>query len=278
MELTDIYGRKTDIEKGDIKKRNGFCFFTLEREGRVIGDVYYSDHTTDFILILPGAGYTREKGEKIISKFKFFIRNNLGLILYNYPDYSVFSLSDKDFFNYVQLCVEEIRGITKKMSDEGFSLSIMGMSLGGIIGLITTAVEEKINKSVILISGGDLEVITWKGLLRFKLKKDCPRNACRNMHRVYKKLLKKRMYQEILTLPRKCFLYDPLTYKEFLKDKKILMVNGIFDFIVPPLSAIEMKRDMKNIQLYWVPSTHLTFVFFFPFLKNKILSFLITDK
>jgi len=151
------------------------------------------------------------------------------------------------------------------------------MSLGGIIGLITTGVEEKIEKSVIFISGGNLEIVTWKGILRFKLKKDCPRSACKNMHRVYKKLLDKKMYDEILKLPRKCFLYDPLTYKEFLKNKKILMINGLFDFIIPPLSAFEMKKGMKNTKLIWCPSTHLSFPLFFPFFKKKIFKFLTNE-
>lgn len=274
MELTDIYGKKEDIEKGNIEKKNGLCFYHLKREGRDIGDVYYTGNPSNFVIILPGAGYTREKGKKIISKFKFLIKNNFGLILYNPPEYSIFSLYDNDFFNYIKINVEEVRGIIDEMSKDGKSLSIIGMSLGGIIGLLTAAVEEKINKSVILVSGGNLEIITWDGLLRFKFKKDCPRKACRNMHRVYKKLLKKKMYEEILNLPRRCFLYDPLTYKEFLKEKKILMINGIFDFIVPPFCAIEMKKKMKNIHLYWAPSTHLSFAFFFPLYKNKILKFL----
>ena len=276
MKITEIYGKEEGIKKGKIDRKNGLFHFTLNKRGRIVADVFYLNSFSNPVIIIPGAGCNDEKKRVIISKFKFLIRENFSLIFYNYPDLNVFSFSDNDFFNYIKRCVEEIRGVIKTIENSS-SFSIIGMSLGGIIGLITTGVEEKIEKSVIFISGGNFEIITWKGFLRFKLKKDCSRIACKNMHKVYKKLLDKKMYDEILKLPRKCFLYDPLTFKEFLKNKKILMINGLFDFIIPPLSAIEMKKGMKNIRHIWCPSTHLSFPLFFPFFKKKIFRFLTNE-
>jgi len=277
MKITDIYGKEKEIEKGKTDKQNGLYHFTFNKRKRIIADVFYRNSLSNPVIIIPGAGYNEKKKRVIISKFKYLTKEDMSLILYNYPNSEIFSLSDDDFFNYIKRCVEEIRGIIKTIENSA-PFSIIGMSLGGIIGLITTAVEENIEKSVIFISGGDFEIITWKGILRFKLKKDCPRSACKNMHKVYRKLLDKKMYDEILKLPRKCFLYDPLTFKEFLKNKKILMINGLFDFIIPFFSAIEMKKGMKNIRHIWYPSTHLSFFLFFPFFKKKIFRFLTNER
>lgn len=94
------------------------------------------------------------------------------------------------------------------------------------------------------------------------------------MHKIYKKLIDIQLYEEIESLPKKCFLYDPLTYLENLKEKNVLMINGLFDMIIPFYSVLEIKRYLKNCRILWYPGTHLTLKYFLPFFKKSILKFL----
>lgn len=59
---------------------------------------------------------------------------------------------------------------------------LIGISFGGILGFLITAMEERIENSLFLVPSGNTESITWRSILRFYLIKDCKRNACKNMH------------------------------------------------------------------------------------------------
>ncbi|MGB9677009.1 MAG: hypothetical protein ACPLZ9_00165, partial [Candidatus Ratteibacteria bacterium] len=217
-----------------------------------------------------------EKIQKsIFRNFEFLLKKGIGICIFNLNNGS-FEKDDVSFFEYFKEKVGEIRGIIEYLKNEFkiVDFNLLGISFGGIIGFIVTALEKEIKKCIFIISGVNLEFITWWSLLRFKIKKDCKRNACKRMHKVYQNLIKNNLYEEILNLPRKCFLYEPLTYLNNLKGRKILMINGIFDMVIPFYCVFEVKRRLKNIKILWYPSTHLTIKFFLPFMKKNILHFL----
>ncbi len=273
--LINIYSKIYKIKKDEFEFKNHIKKVYLFNEIRKVAILFLPINCTSFLIILPGAGYNEKTHKLLFKNFQYLLKNNIGICIYILNECDL-NRQDDVFFEYFKEKIGEIRGLVKYAKDELKidDINLLGISFGGIIGFIVTALEEDIKKSVFLISGVNLEFITWKSLLRFKLKKDCKRNVCRRMHKIYRNLIKNNLYDEILNLPKKCFLYEPITYLNNLRDRKILMINGIFDMIVPFYCVWEVKNWLKNVKILWYPSTHLTFRFFFPLIKKRVLNFI----
>ncbi|MCD6408278.1 hypothetical protein J7L87_04420 [bacterium] len=272
--LKEIYRQEKEIREGEKKRIDYITFISLFSSERKVATVNYISEISNPVILIPGAGTDEKKAEKILEKKRYLLREGFTIIFYNLkkklpPD-------DKGFFKFFRESIGEIKGIMSYL-EKNYGIkkfSVLGISLGGIMGFVLSGVDERVKKAVILISGGNFELITWRSLLRFTLRKDCPRNACKRMHKTYKKFLKEGFYKGIMDFPRKCFLYDPMTYAELLDGKKVLMINGLFDFVIPFYSALSMKRRIKNCRIIWYPGTHLTIKFFLPFLRKSIVKFL----
>ncbi len=271
--IIKIYSQKSKLELIQQKKENSTRIVRIGESERVVADIIFKEFALPPIILVPGMN-TEEKGKmRILKKMNFLKRHPL--IFYNIRKLTM-KEKDSEFFYFIKKSVSEIRGIIDFCQDKYKckKVYLIGASLGGIISTIVSAIDERIEKIVLLVSGGDFENITWRGLLRFTLRKDCSRRTCHNLHQIYKKLLKWNLYQDIEKLPRKCFIYDPLLFAPLLGDKKVLMINGLFDLIIPFFSVIELKEKIKNAEIIWYPGTHLSLYYFFPFLKNKIIKFL----
>lgn len=273
--LVSLYEKICEI-KNTVKFEEGeFEITYLFNIKRKIAEILSKPSCSSFLIILPGAGFNEKTKNYLFKKMKFFLKNNIGLCIFLLDGNPLFK-NDNEFFYFIREKIAEIRGIINYIDKtlKVKNISILGISFGGILGFIISAIEKKINKCIFLTTGANLEFLTWRSLLRFYIKKDCKRKVCRKMHKIYKKFLSNNLYNEIKNLPRKCFLYDPLTYLERLKNKKILMINGLFDLIVPFYCALEVKKRLKNIKIIWYPGTHFTLRFFLPFMKKRILKFL----
>ncbi|MGC8976755.1 MAG: hypothetical protein ACP5OB_03950 [Candidatus Ratteibacteria bacterium] len=273
--MKNIYSAISEVSSFE-KEENHLKKIKLYIKKKLVGEIFLPYDSSSILVVLPQAGYNEKTKKWILRQLMYLLEEEkIGLCIANYGNH-YFKKTDEEFFDYFKKSISEIRGIIlfirEKLKIE--KIDIMGLSFGGILGFILAAVEEKIKKCIFLISGGNFEYITWRSVLRFILKKDCSRITCKNMHKIYKKFLQKKMYDEIFNLPRKCFLYDPVTFLEYLKEKDILMINGLFDMVIPFFSVLEIKRKVKNIKILWYPGTHLTFRYFFPFFKNSVLRFL----
>ncbi|MCS7180114.1 MAG: alpha/beta hydrolase, partial [bacterium] len=229
-ELLNLYSEIEKITVSEVKEKNGIKEVILTTQKRKAFTLYIPQNSNSVIIILPGVGF-KEKSERLILKnFNYILKNNIGICIFNLNN-GFFLKGDTAFFNFFREKISEIRGVVEyikeKMKIE--NINLLGISFGGVIGFIASAIEDEIKKSIFIVSGVDIELLIWRSLLRFKIKKDCSRKVCNRMHIIYKKLIKNNLYNEILNLPRKCFLYDPLTYLKKLENKKVLMINGLFD-------------------------------------------------
>jgi pimeloyl-ACP methyl ester carboxylesterase len=273
--LLKIYDKFYEVLNYEKESGKEFEKIKLYNENGCIAEIYLPSNFDSISIILSGAGYNDKTKKIILKNLNFLLKEKIGLCIFEMRESSLNKI-DQEFFEFFKRVVGEVRGIIKFIDSnfKGKNINIIGVSLGGIIGFIVGAKEKGIKKFVFLVTGANIELITWRSFLRFYLKKDCKRNVCRRMHKIYKHLLKNKFYNEIQNLPRKCFLYDPLTYTENFKNREILMINGLFDFIIPFWSVIEIKKKIKNAEVLWYPGTHLTLKYFLPFYKKKILKFL----
>ncbi len=145
------------------------------------------------------------------------------------------------------------------------SVSIMGLSLGGMISVITMGTDQRINKGVFLLSGGDIEGIFWKSLAMRTLRK----YVYRVVKEGYDISKEEREYTNISAF------YDPLTFAEYIRPRKTMMFNGMFDIIIPKFASEKLAHKL-GVQSIYLPAGHGSILIYRNFILKKSLKFLET--
>ncbi len=152
-----------------------------------------------------------------------------------------------EVFDSFRQAVIDTRASFDCLEKEGFlkDFFILGISLGGIIATIVSAVEERIKKAILINTGGGFAYIVWEGLLpilRKKYKKThhlygCNKEKCRQIYSFHKEFVKELKDISLLgkIKPEKeCFLFDPLSFCHLLKEKvEVILFFSSFDEIIP---------------------------------------------
>ncbi len=180
--------------------------------------------------------------------------------------------------------VIDVRTSLDYLEREGLSFgefSLMGVSFGGMVGTIAMGVEERIKKGIFVITGGDFRYITWKSLATKILRKKyemeantdvygCTEQKCVEVHKKYYdyiRALKTPKDLDRVPYEKECFLFDPLTFAHFIKGRKVVMYNALFDEIIPKKSADELWEEMGKPERHWLFADHITSIFY----KSSIL-------
>jgi dienelactone hydrolase len=122
-------------------------------------------------------------------------------------------------------------------------LGVTGISLGGIVSSLAAAVEPSIQKGAFLLAGGDLASILWEMPEAAKY-----RDAWIKSGRAFQDL-------KVLTDP-----FDPLTYADRLRKKKVIMMAGNVDDVVPPASAQVLWEAAGRPPITWYDCGHYSAV------------------
>lgn len=208
---------------------------------------------------------------------------------------------DKDTLQFFHQSVVDIKKLidilTKILTFN--KIYICGLSLGGMVSLITMANDNRIDKGVLVISGGNWEEIHWKGISRLTLKGNCiygekkyknktKREACREIYSTFPIFLKKikeikydRIRMDLKDRPdlkkaatKMCFLCDPLAFAHRIKPEKVLMINSRFDFYFPRKSTDQLWEELGKPEILWLGKIHSSKILNGKKIINKILNFL----
>ncbi len=161
------------------------------------------------------------------------------------------------------------------------NIYICGISLGSMISMIAMANENRIDKGVFLLGGGNWEEIHWRGILRFVLKGNCTygdkkyknktrRETCREIYSGFpgflekiKKSNYKNIKMDLENLPelkeattKMCFLCDPLAFTSKIKPRKIFMINSRFDFYFSRKSTNQLWEELGKPKIHWLNKLH----------------------
>ncbi len=167
----------------------------------------------------------------------------------------------------------------KGLSSGKFTL--MGVSFGGMVGTIAMGVDERIEKGIFVITGGNFRYITWKSLATRILRKKyemesntdvygCTEEKCVEIHKHYFDYIHKLKTPkdiDIVPYEKECFLFDPLTFAHFIKGRKVVMYSALFDEIIPREASKELWEEMGKPERYWLFADHITAIFY----KKQIL-------
>lgn len=119
-------------------------------------------------------------------------------------------------------------------------IGVLGTSLGSFIGGITSAAEPKISRAALLLGGGGLVESFYDHPKGEKYIKD------------YEAAGGTREKLKAIVAP-----FDPLTYAEQLKEKKLLLIAASRDDVVPPEMMKRLWDATGHPEILWVDGTHV---------------------
>lgn len=160
-------------------------------------------------------------------------------------------------------------------------IAIIGMSLGGMVSAVAMGVDKRITAGAFLVTGGNLEEITWNGQTRItrRVRNDprcCTQEECHYVYNQYPQYLADIAEKgfENVAPAKECFLFDPMTFACYLRERPILMINALRDRAIPRRSTLDFWEACGKPPIIWLPSTHITSFFCYPFISRKITTFL----
>ncbi len=118
-------------------------------------------------------------------------------------------------------------------------LGVTGISLGGIISSLAVSVDPQIQSGALLLAGGNLSKILW----------EMPEAA------PFRKLWTEQG-KTIDDLKRLADPYDPVTYAAGMIGKRVLMIAGNVDEVVPPESARALWEAAGKPPILWCDCGH----------------------
>lgn len=138
-------------------------------------------------------------------------------------------------------------------------LGVAGISLGGIIAALAAAVEPKLTSAAPLLAGGDLADVLW----------NMPEPEARRYKALWVESGRTRDQLADLTRP-----YDPLTYAGRLQGKRVLMIAGTVDEVIPPRSTRLLWEAAGRPPLIWYDCGHYSAVgYLLPAVRRTVAFF-----
>jgi dienelactone hydrolase len=118
-------------------------------------------------------------------------------------------------------------------------LGVTGISLGGIVSSIAASVDPNLRSAALLLAGGGLSDIMW----------DTPEAAKYKALWIASGRTKKDLDE--LTAP-----LDPLTFAEGLRGKRVLMMAGTTDDVIPPRATEALWEKAGKPPIRWMECGH----------------------
>ena len=157
-------------------------------------------------------------------------------------------------------------------------INIVGISLGSFFSLMAMGLDRRINKGVLLLCGGDQSVITWKSPAMIKVRKQHKEEGitqahclkCRSFFSDFLKTVKNGNYPYEIKNDVICFYFDTISFAPLIDPDRVLMINALFDIIIPRESTIKLHKALGEPLIKWLPAGHLSLSLF----KRKIISYI----
>jgi dienelactone hydrolase len=134
-------------------------------------------------------------------------------------------------------------------------LGILGTSLGSFMGSLSAEMEPKLSRVAVLLGGGGLVDAYY----------DDPRAA--PLKQLWEKLGGTKEKLQKMIAPA-----DPITCAENLKNRRVLIIAGKRDEIVPPKASIALWEATGKQKIVWFDCTHYGAALYFPLALKHVLA------
>ena len=219
------------------------------------------------IIILPG-NYTRVEDKSVSGRS------------YIWPDIKVMYKFWEHAVVDVQSTIDLLQ--QQKLWDE--NNCIVGYCLGGMISSIVTSLDERINQTIFMTTGGHIPKIIHESrpaafarrLFEDGFQTEYYLNDKERLYNIYKEqypVVKNMDLSQILSsrLIHPLFRIDPLSYAHLLDKSKVTFIDALFDETLPLKSRSMLFREMRGATRYIIPMTHASWLPFESFLAQYIL-------
>ena len=156
-------------------------------------------------------------------------------------------------------------------------IAMVGMSIGGILSAIAMGVDKRIRAGVFLISGGN-----WQEMSRSSKSRaarmgesytEAERHHINSCYQQYLEEVSKNGFENVTPI-KEWFLTDPLTFASGLQEHPLLMINALWDRLIPKQCSVDLWEACGRPPIMWLPATHFTIYLWYPLISRKVTSFL----
>ena len=182
--------------------------------------------------------------------------------------------------NAYRQAVIDARCTADWLEEQGLKIGIIGISMGAILANTTMGVDERFKVGISITGGGNINRMIWEGIFGwiiklFLISKGATERHYRETIEDFKKFLHKIKEGAKIPEPKwEWYLLDPLTYAHRNYPRNVLMINGIFDLIIPRPCVQELNTALGNPEIIWLPCSHFTIYIFSPYILKKSLEYL----
>ena len=156
-------------------------------------------------------------------------------------------------------------------------IAVIGISFGGFISAIAMGIDKRIKASVLLVTAGNLEKIVWLSKALPKewgySRTEAEFNSRQSRYAKYLDEVDEKGFENV-SPTEKGFLNDPMTFAYYLRKRPILMINGLWDEVIPKQCALDFWEACDKPAIIWFPSGHATIWLWYPLIYRKILHLL----
>jgi cephalosporin-C deacetylase-like acetyl esterase len=129
-------------------------------------------------------------------------------------------------------------------------LGITGISLGGIMSALGASGEPRLKNVAVVLGGGNFSDLVWT-------------NETRQAQEFRRRWLadggSRESFKEVVDQ------VDPATYGKLLKGRRIMMIAGKNDEVIPPASALALWESIdREPEIVWIDAGHYTAIKFLP--------------
>lgn len=234
----------TPIVLDSMNYRSFEVRFSSTHHQQVTGILSYpemTDHPVPVIILIHGLGDDKEvdyivAGEEILRKAGYAV---LRLDLYNHGIRKVtefdFSFEDPSRYRSREIITQSVFDLRRSIDFietiddlDSDRIGYFGISLGGVIGTIFSAIDDRVRVPVIVLAGGGLNLMFGlKGLSR-----------------------ENKNYLSVM---------DPINFVTQIAPRPLLMINAENDEVIPPVtSKLLYGKARKPKRIIWYPARHRT--------------------
>lgn len=191
------------------------------------------------------------------------------------------NLTAEEWLKGYQMSVVDIRQIVDwAIAIEGISkerIAVIGLSLGGFISAIAMGVDKRIKAGILLTTGGNSEKIVQMSRLnafrkRYK-RSEAEYNEIQDCYARYLVEVANKGLENV-TPARKSFLTDPMTFAHRLRQRPLLMINALWDELIPKEATVDFWEACGQPRILWYPGTHTSIWLWYPLILRQITSFI----
>jgi hypothetical protein len=161
---------------------------------------------------------------------------------------------------------------------------LLGYCLGGMISTIVSAMDKRINQTILMTTGGYMPKILHESLVTRFVRKlfneglttDYYLDNKQKLYNIYKEQFPTVQQMSFLEITRckdihPLFRIDPISYAHLLDKSRITLMDAIIDEALPLTSITSLFKELKGSTRYILPMTHVSWLPFERFLAQYIL-------